>query len=62
VIFYYGIFDGVEETLGNHGVQLISLCTWWDVLAEAKARGAYDDATLTAVEAYLNDPSGWKPA
>ena len=59
VIFYYGIFDGVEQTLADHGVQLISLCTWWDVLAEAKARGAYDAATLDAVEAYLNDPAGW---
>jgi orotate phosphoribosyltransferase len=62
VIFYYGIFDGVEKTLGDHGVQLISLCTWWDVLAEAKARGAYDVATLEAVEAYLNDPADWTPA
>ena len=32
VIFYYGIFEGVEKTLGDHGVQLIHLCTWWDVL------------------------------
>jgi orotate phosphoribosyltransferase len=62
VIFYYGIFEGVEKTLADHGVQLISLCTWWDVLAEAKARGAYDEATLTAVEAYLKDPAGWTPA
>ncbi len=59
VIFYYGIFDGVEKTLGDKGVQLIHLCTWWDVLAEAKRRGAYDDATLTEVNAYLHDPSGW---
>ena len=62
VIFYYGIFDGVEEMLAEHGVQLISLCTWWDVLAEAKARNAYDAETLATVEAYLRDPSGWKPA
>jgi len=62
VIFYYGIFEGVEDNLAKHGVQLLSLCTWWDVLAEAKARGAYDDQTLEAVEAYLNDPNGWSPA
>jgi orotate phosphoribosyltransferase len=62
VIFYYGIFEGVEKALADHGVQLIHLCTWWDILAEAKARGAYDTATLTAVEAYLNDPAGWLPA
>lgn len=62
VIFYYGIFDGVEKTLGDHGVQLINLCTWWDVLAEAQRRKAYDDATLTEVNAYLHDPAGWAAA
>lgn len=62
VIFYYGIFDGVEQTLADHGVQLLHLCTWWDVLAEAKARGAYDAETLAAVEAYLHDPAGWQPS
>ena len=62
VIFFYGIFDGVEERLADHGVRLIHLCTWWDVLAEAKARNAYDPATLDAVEAYLRNPAGWTPA
>lgn len=62
VIFYYGIFEGVEDNLAQHGVQLLSLCTWWDVLAEAKAINAYDPETLSAVEAYLNDPAGWSPA
>ncbi len=61
VIFYYGIFDGVEKTLEDHGVQLIHLCTWWDVLAAAKARNAFDTATLDTVEAYLRDPAGWTP-
>jgi orotate phosphoribosyltransferase len=62
VIFYYGIFEGVEETLANHDVQLISLCTWWDVLAVAKERGNFDDATLSEVENYLRDPAGWSAA
>ncbi|MEL6841362.1 MAG: orotate phosphoribosyltransferase [Pseudomonadota bacterium] len=62
VIFYYGIFDGVEQTLAEHGVQLMSLCTWWDVLAETKALESYDAETLAAVEAYLRDPHGWQPA
>ena len=62
MIFYYGIFDGVEQTLADHVVQLLHLCTWWDVLAEAKARGAYDAETLAAVEAYLHDPAGWQPS
>lgn len=62
VIFFYDIFAGVHETLANHGVKLIHLCTWWDVLAEAKSRQAFDTETLATVEAYLNDPAGWKPA
>ncbi len=60
VIFYYGIFDGVQAALADHGVQLIHLCTWWDVLAEAKVRQAYDDETLSGVEAYLRNPAGWE--
>ena len=37
VIFYYDIFPETEKTLGDHGVALHHLCTWWDVLAEARA-------------------------
>ncbi|SHE61062.1 orotate phosphoribosyltransferase [Loktanella atrilutea] len=61
VIFFYGIFEGVEARLADHGVQLLHLCTWWDVLAVARARGAFDDRTLDAVEAYLRNPAGWTP-
>ena len=60
VIFYYGIFPETEKTLGDHGVQLHYLCTWWDVLAEAKAQAVFDAATLVEVEAFLNDPRGWQ--
>ncbi len=62
VIFYYGIFEGVEKTLGDHGVQLISLCTWWDVLEVAKEREAFDTETLAEVESYLRDPAAWSAA
>jgi len=51
----------VEKTLADHGVQLLHLCTWWDVLAVAKERQAFDAATLDAVESYLRDPAGWTP-
>lgn len=61
VIFFYGIFDGVEQNLADHGVKLISLCNWWDVLEQAKARNAFDAATLETVEAYLRNPAGWSP-
>ncbi len=62
VIFYYGIFPDTEKTLGEHGVALHCLCTWWDVLAEAKATGAFSAATIEGVEAFLNDPRGWQNA
>ena len=29
------------------------LCTWWDVLAEARAQKAFDGATLEEVERFL---------
>ena len=62
VLFYYGIYPGVTEALSAEGLSLIYLCTWWDVLAEARLQGAFDAATLAAVEAYLRDPDGWTPA
>lgn len=60
VIFYYGIFPETTQRLADHGVRLHHLCTWWDVLAEAKAQAAFDTATLTEVEAFLSDPRGWQ--
>tara|TARA_R110000765_G_scaffold74025_4_gene145081 strand:- start:108 stop:788 length:681 start_codon:yes stop_codon:yes gene_type:complete len=62
VIFYYGIFPQTEKTLGDHGVTLHSLCTWWDVLAEAKAQASFDEATLTEVETFLKAPREWQDA
>ena len=60
VIFYYGIFPETEKTLGDHGVALHYLCTWWDVLAEAKAQKSFSKATIDGVEAFLNDPRAWQ--
>ncbi|RPE71134.1 orotate phosphoribosyltransferase [Pacificibacter maritimus] len=62
VIFYYGIFPETEKTLGDHGIQLHSLCTWWDVLAEAKLQKAFDAETLAEVEKFLNAPRDWQEA
>ncbi|MCE8008781.1 orotate phosphoribosyltransferase [Aestuariivita sp.] len=62
VIFSYGIFPETEKTLGDHGVTLHALCTWWDVLAEAKESGSFTAATLTEVEAFLNAPRAWQDA
>jgi len=62
VIFYYGIFPETEKTLGDHGVALHYLCTWRDVLAEARLSGAFDSETLSEVEAFLDDPRTWQEA
>jgi len=62
VIFYYGIFPQTEQRLADHGIALHHLCTWWDVLAEARAQQAFDAATLAEVEAFLHDPRGWQAA
>jgi len=62
VIFYYGIFPETVMKLAGHGVVLHHLCTWWDVLAEARAQSAFDAATLTEVEAFLTAPRAWQDA
>lgn len=62
VIFYYGIFPETVGKLADHGVALHHLCTWWDVLAEARAQGAFDVATLDEVETFLNAPRPWQDA
>lgn len=62
VIFYYGIFPETTARLEAHGVALHHLCTWWDVLAEARAQEAFDAATLHEVEAFLGDPRPWQDA
>ncbi|MEM6824835.1 MAG: orotate phosphoribosyltransferase [Pseudomonadota bacterium] len=62
VIFYYGIFPETEARLGNHGVKLHYLCTWWDVLEAARTKGFFDAATCDATEAFLQDPRAWQAA
>ena len=62
VIFYYGIFPETEATLGDHGVALHHLCTWWDVLEVAREKGFFDAETISETEAFLRDPRGWQAA
>ncbi len=62
VIFYYDIFPETEPRLTEHGVSLHYLCTWWDVLAEARRGNDFDSATLDTVEAFLKAPRDWTPA
>lgn len=62
VIFYYGIFSETTERLAAHGVALHHLCTWWDVLAEARASEAFDEQTLAEVQTFLTNPRAWQAA
>jgi orotate phosphoribosyltransferase len=62
VIFSYGIYPDTGPRLAAAGVTLHALCTWWDVLAEARAASAFDAATLDGVEQFLRDPAGWRAA
>ena len=61
VIFYYGIFPDTIPTLAEHGVALHHLCTWADVVAEARRAGDFDFATLSEVERFLAHPDAWQP-
>ena len=62
VIFYYDIFPETEQKLADHGVALHYLCNWWDVLAEARQSGIFDEKTLAEVEKFLNAPRTWQEA
>jgi orotate phosphoribosyltransferase len=62
VIFFYDIYPGVRDALAAGGIGLIHLCSWWDVLAEARVQGKFDAPTLAEVERYLQAPADWQPA
>lgn len=62
VLFYYGIFPETLETLSQHGVSLIHLCTWWDVLEVARDGEKFDRETLKEVESFLRAPRAWQAA
>ena len=62
VIFYYDIFPETTAKLADHGITLHHLCTWWDVLAVARAREAFSPDTLTEVERFLKAPRDWQDA
>jgi orotate phosphoribosyltransferase len=56
VVFYYGIFADTLDRLADHGLTLHWLCTWADVIAEARRAGDFDEATLADVERFLAGP------
>jgi orotate phosphoribosyltransferase len=62
VFFFYDIFPESRRILGDLGVTLHSLATWWDVLAAARASGRFDAEKLAEVERFMHDPAGWSKA
>jgi orotate phosphoribosyltransferase len=62
VFFFYDIFPEAKKILGDLGVTLHALATWWDVLKVAKASGRFDAGKLAEVEAFMRDPTGWSRA
>jgi orotate phosphoribosyltransferase len=62
VFFFYDIFPEGKKILGDLGVTLHSLATWWDVLDVAKKSGKFDKGKLKEVEKFMKDPGGWSKA
>ncbi len=62
VLFFYDIFPESKKILGDLGVTLHALATWWDVLAVAKESGKFDKTKLAEVEKFMRDPNGWSKA
>jgi len=62
VFFFYDIFPEGKKILGDLGVTLHALATWWDVLEAAKKSGKFDKAKLREVEKFMKDPAAWSKA
>jgi orotate phosphoribosyltransferase len=62
VFFFYDIFPDSKKILGDLGVTLHALATWWDVLEVAKKSGKFDKDKLKEVEKFMKDPAAWSKA
>jgi orotate phosphoribosyltransferase len=62
VVFFYDIFPETKTILGNLGVTMHHLATWWDVLDVARKSGTFDAGKLAEVESFMRDPAGWSRA
>jgi len=62
VFFFYDIFPEGKKILGDLGVTLHAVATWWDVLEVAKKSGRFDKGNLKEVEKFMKDPAGWSKA
>ena len=61
VLFHYGIFPESTSTMGELGVKLHGLATWWDVIEEAETSGYFPPEKAAVVREFLSAPDGWTP-
>ncbi len=59
VIFHYDIFPETGDVLARMDMTMLSLATWWDVLAVCRKTDRFDSAALDEVERFMNDPVAW---
>ena len=59
VVFFYGVFPGVQEKLKSANLNLHYLATWWDVLEVCRERPYFSEAALKEVRKFLEDPISW---
>ncbi|OGA57195.1 MAG: orotate phosphoribosyltransferase [Betaproteobacteria bacterium RIFCSPLOWO2_12_FULL_67_28] len=62
VNFYYDIFPESKTILGDLGVRLHYLATWWDVLALVKKTSYLPSVQTAEVEKFLHAPAAWSAA
>jgi orotate phosphoribosyltransferase len=62
VVFHYGIFKSIHQTMQEAQLDLHALCTWWDMLQAARESGYFESRTLDEVEKFLNGPEAWSAA
>jgi orotate phosphoribosyltransferase len=62
VNFYYDIFPESKKVMGDLGVRLHHLATWWDVLRVVKQGNYLAASQVAEVEKFLNSPAEWSAA
>jgi orotate phosphoribosyltransferase len=62
VFFFYDIFPEGKKILGDLGITLHALATWWDVLEVAKNSGKFDKGKLKEIEKFMKNPAAWSKA
>ncbi len=58
-VFFYNIYKESPKIFSDAGLTLHYLTTWKDVLAVARTRKLFPEATFTEVEKFLNAPAEW---